>query len=619
MNTFKELSIQLFRRGTNTFKYYPASMLSALGFALVTIVRIHLEWSDQEAYNFIFNCLHWTFAAGAVVGLMAKTLADSRPKWQSRQGLVSILALGFVMFVFLLLYFFGSVETVETLRYQYLSHLAISRVMVLIYTSLLCFILLAAIIFEPYDFSGAFFMTHKALFIAFIYGGVILAGASGIAGAVENLLYADMSEKVYMYIATVVGFLTFTLFVGYFPDFQKEREDPHREVARSHPRFIEGLFNYILIPIIMVLTIVLLIWTVKALLSGVHTDFIQIESIATAYAVCGLWLYIFLIHYTSPMARFYRLVYPIAAILILAVEAWTLVKQLQLESLKDITYNFTLVWLCTFSGVLLLLFLKERAQPILVFTVMTALIVSVLPVVGAHALPVTAQIHRLERLLIEDGMLVAGVLTPASEGLDDSKKEGITDAVLYLAGVADARLPAWFDRDLIGSSEFERQLGFKMKKPNEVVYRSGDKGYVNMTLEAHGGALDIRDYEWMVGPNGHFYEAEEDMIVEGDKGTYVVSWMVYDQAGAVPLLRITSDGVVLLEADMNGFLDTILKAYPPGDSEVHTLDIDEMTTTFETEDLDVMLVFDYISIYLNPEQDNPSYGLTLNGIYMHEK
>ncbi len=48
-----------------------------------------------------------------------------------------------------------------------------------------------------------------------------MAGTSSIAGAIEALLYNDMSEKVYMYISAVVGFLTFILFIGYFPDFRK--------------------------------------------------------------------------------------------------------------------------------------------------------------------------------------------------------------------------------------------------------------------------------------------------------------------------------------------------------------------------------------------------------------
>jgi len=59
-----------------------------------------------------------------------------------------------------------------------------------------------------------------------------IASARGTV-AVQDLLNRDMSEKVYIYLSTLSGFLAFTIFVGYFPDFKKDSEDPHNEYLRK--------------------------------------------------------------------------------------------------------------------------------------------------------------------------------------------------------------------------------------------------------------------------------------------------------------------------------------------------------------------------------------------------
>lgn len=222
MPTLKASSILLFRRAVRTFQYYPASMLSAIGFAMVTIIRIHLDWQDQEAYNFLFNCLHWTFSAGAIVGLSATAVLFNQFHVKHSQHIVSLVTLVTVLVSFSLLYFFGATEVVEASRYQRLSYLSTQRMIVLLYTSMLLFVLFSGRIFEDYDFSAAFFMTHKAFFIAIVYGLVLLAGLTAIAGAIETLLYADMSNKVYMYLSTMAGFLTFMLLSLIFQTLEKK-------------------------------------------------------------------------------------------------------------------------------------------------------------------------------------------------------------------------------------------------------------------------------------------------------------------------------------------------------------------------------------------------------------
>ena len=73
MNNIKKSISQVFHNGLQSFSKFPAAMGSALAFALVTMVRIQIDWPQQEAYNFLFNCLHLAFAFGSIFGLAAVT------------------------------------------------------------------------------------------------------------------------------------------------------------------------------------------------------------------------------------------------------------------------------------------------------------------------------------------------------------------------------------------------------------------------------------------------------------------------------------------------------------------------------------------------------------------
>ncbi len=110
-------------------------------------------------------------------------------------------------------------------------------------------------------------------------------------------------------------------------------------------RFIEILLEYIVIPIVLALTVVLLIWAGKTVISGLGSSFIRLSEIAAAYTVGGIWLHILVTHYETGLAKWYRRIYPVAALIILAFEAWAFLNELQKTSLTMIIYSFIVIWI----------------------------------------------------------------------------------------------------------------------------------------------------------------------------------------------------------------------------------------------------------------------------------
>lgn len=620
MNGFTKSIRQVLKDAAKAFRTFPASIACALAFAAVTAIRIQLDWPQQEPLNFLFNCLHWSFAVGTVFSLAVITGAQSRFN-DNRAFLISnLLGAGSAVLTFLLLYFLGGTDpAVEGARYTMVSELAAARAGAIITVSFIVFIILAGYPKEQSDFARSFFMVHKAFFIALLYGVVIMAGASGVAGAVQALLYRGMSEKVYMYISTLTGFLAYTVFVGYFPDFRKGQADEKREAAQKQPRFVEILFGYIMVPIVLALTAVLLIWSGKTILSGMKVPFARLSAIATAYAAGGIWLHIMVTHHESLTSRLYRRVYPVAALVILAFEAWALVLQLQRYGLKITEYSFALIWIVAAAAALLLFFMKDEAHKLIALITCVAVVFSVLPVFGYHALPAAAQVSRLEKLLISQGMLEGGRLVPLTEEPERSIRESITDAVMYIADSRDAELPAWFDRDLRNSETFKEKLGFEQTWPEpEVIDPKGTGGYMGTSLYLKESAVDISGYQWAIRPQESYKRGEEAFGVNGKRGVYEIYWNM-NYPNGIPSLRIMLDEQLILEKDMNDYIDRIASKYPPGRNGSREADIEDMSFVLETPEVKVMLIFDNIDINVNPSEDTINYWMNLRSLYMKEK
>lgn len=614
MNNFTNSVSKIFKGALNAFKTFPVSIVSALAFAIVALIRIQLDVTQQEPINFLLNCLSWGLALGAIFGLAAITAVQS---WYNKKKafiIANLITLILVAVTVLMLYLFSQTNIpMADSGYVVISSLATARVGVAILVSLVAFIIFAGYPKDKSGFAHSFFMTQKALFIALLYGGVLMAGATGVAGAIQTLLYSGMSGKVYLYIATISGFLAFTVFVGYFPDFRKGEEDEHREVAQNQPRFIEILFEYIMIPIMIALTLVLLLWSGKTVLGGMKAPFIQLSGIAAAYTAFGIWLHIMVTHYKTGLATFYRKAYPFAALAILAIEAWALIVQLLRSSLKTTEYSFILIWIIAVASSILLILLKEKSHQMIASLICIMAVIAVLPFVGYRDLPVTAQANRLEKLLNSEGMIQNNQLNAANKEPDRSVRESITDAVNFLAYAQDAKLPSWFDPHLKDNTIFKNKLGFEQIWPN--TEDSGNENYINTSLTLSSEILDISDYQWAVKLQNE--KPDAPIFVESSKGKYQFSWII-DQAQGIPTLKITLNDKIIIEKNMKDYLDRVASSYPSG-KEPSVGSLKEMSLQFETPEVSVLIVFKNISINIDKQGKTGSYWLELDALYMKEK
>lgn len=423
-----------------------------------------------------------------------------------------------------------------------------------------------------------------------------------------------MSQKVYMYIGTIAGFLAYAIFIGYFPDFSKDSDDPKRDMAQKQPRFIEILFEYIMLPLALALTAVLLIWSVKTVITGEQVPFMRLSSIAAGFATVGLWLHIMVTHGQSAVAGFYRRIFPLAAIIILVFEARALFMQIEKWGIKNAEYSFILIWILTMAAVILLIIMKSKSHVIIAALICGLAVFSVLPVLGFHVLPVKMQTIRLEKMLTVEGMFQGGVIVPAVTEPEKSVKEAITDAVSYLANTEDVKLPSWFDPRLSESAVFKQKFGFEQSWPG-LNGTPQPNNYMTTNLYLPAGAVDISGYRWAVNILGD--KETVPVTIEGEKGSYNIYWNIATQQG-VPAIRIELDGRTIYEADMKAYVDRILAKYLSGTAHSPRASFEDMSYYIEIPEAKILLVFGSVTINTDTRTGNSDCWMDLRMLFMRE-
>lgn len=617
-NIFSKPVIQKLLGAATTFRTFPVAMGSALGFTIITIIRINLDWQQQLPYNFLFNCLHWSFALGAIFSLAAITAARSRYDGVRAFRIANIVSVIVIASTFLLLYYLSASYTgLNTTDNINVSNIAAARVSMAIFISMIAFIVLAADNKEQSAIAKSLFMVQKAFVIALIYGVILMVGTSAVAGAFQALIYKNMSYKVYEYLATIVGFFAFAIFVGYFPDFRRGQIDEKREIAQKQPRFVKILFEYIMIPIMLALTVVLLIWSAMKIFSGIDVSFTQLASISASFAIGGIWLSIMVTDGESGLAKFYRKFFPFAGLLILAFEMWALVVQLNIYGMKQTEYIFILLWAVTAISLILLIIMKQKAHIVISAVVCIVAVISVLPFVGYNVLPVKSQLARLENLFESQGMLEENKVVAAKNEPDEATKEDITDAIMYLAYAKDAQLPQWFNKNWTDNNTFKTELGFSLtvqaSQPATV------KNYGTI-LNLSSGAIDISGYQWSVNLQ-QSYESKNAgafATIKGNKGDYKINWSV-DQTNGLPSITLSLNDKIILEQTMKNYIDGVIAKYPLGQLDAKEGTIDDMSLTLQTSQMDIMIVFSNVEINVDNQQDEIHYWLNIKAIYLKER
>ncbi|MCH4889610.1 DUF4153 domain-containing protein [Acidaminobacter sp. JC074] len=563
---------------------YPLVIIGAAIFTLTTMVRIQMD-IERDTTAFLFDCIQMSLACMISYSLFSTALF----KKLNKSILMShVSSLSVLLVAFLALFMFSR-PTSDAYTRMRVTDIATARIFIWISACFLAYIVFSA----RKSFSISFFVFLKALAIAFIYGSVLMSGTTGVAGAVQGLLYNDMSEKVYMHLSALVLFTSFTIFIGSFPSLDLEGHDPIRLTFEKKPNFIKILFTNIMIPIIGALTLVLLLWIGKALL-GDWPNFNTVMGIVISYAIFGIFLYLMVLPGQDKIGDMYKKLFPFASILILLFGVYAFTRHISQEAFRGQEYYFILVILTSLVIMILMLVKKDKSQNVIPFLVMFSMVVSVLPMIGYHQLPVNLEVDRLASVLEDQGILVDGEIIGNSSIGDDLKGE-ITESVDYLVYSRDADLPEWLSRDLKEQDYFEDTFGFERTWHK----REFNDDYVYLHLRPSSHSIEGYDYA--------VYLEHSKASFMGEKGWYDLQWINDSPSG----IKIYLDDRLILEDYLEDYFIALDQV---GSKEGGK--IEDLSYKLESDEIDILMVFQYASF--RRDDDDSNYA-EVKVIYIKEK
>ena len=617
MGAVRKAILNTLQGALTAYLRFPAAMLSATALALLTSIRIadNTIWATVQ-----FDRWQMALAVTALIslawtaGLQSGLDKSSSGTLSLKTGLVSLTGLlALIPMVLLIQPLDGRIP-----------QLTITRVIAVGGIAILALVLAISYKQSQTDFNKRFFMLHKAFFIALLYMLVVMGGSNFIAFAVETLLLNTMSSDVYQHLTTWSGFLGFAFFLGNLPDLRRSADPERVQISQKQPRFIEVLFVFVMVPIMLVLSLVLLIWALRMLVTGQWPMFAQLASIFTGFILFGIWLNIMIADNPHGLAKFFRRIYPILALIFLAVEAVAIVRQIRLVGIRGGEYAAAALWLFGLTAAVFFLIRPVRLNHLTAWTAALVILLSILPATGYDDITFRSQLTRLEQVLTENGMLSGGQVTAATQDNLPSKDDQIliTEATSYLLSIDDrGRLPGWFPGNNYDYDRFLSTYGFQQRWSFDDYDTPGPGSGRGAWVGRETGTVDLTGYDLALST-----AMEKDQISQEfttARGSYQFEWQLNYEFGGdnmIPLVTLRRDSQVLIEQDLTEYITTIGDQIRQMESFEYEnrLPVEQMQLELEGEDVRLLLVFEAIEMNWDENDQVRAYPI-VSGVYFGEK
>ena len=600
MGGFKSAIGRTLKGAAMSYQRYPAAMLAATALAAITSIRIadnSLLASGQ------FDRWQFVFALTALISLAWSGWLYSR-KDPKRSELISLAGLITIVPLFLL------IRPVDG-RIPFLTS---SRAIATGAIAIIALLLAISRSSEKTDFNKRFFMLHKAFFIALLYMLVIMGGLNFTSAAVETLLYSDMSSDVYQYLTTWSAFLGFAFFLGNLPDLKRSAPFDAVHISQKQPRFIEVLFTFVMIPIVLALSFVLLLWALRMLISRSWPDFAQLASIFSGYIILGTWLTIMVADSAHGLAKFFRRAYPVLAIIFLAVESVAIFRQIDRFGIRGGEYAAAVVWLFGISSAVYFLIKPISLNRLSAWTAAVLILISVLPLTGFSDVTLNSQLSRLNNVLERYGMLQGDTIKPADKNNIPAKEDQvlITEAVSYLTSLDRYEdMPTWFPQEERIYQDFTKTFGFEQRWD----YQDGDSykpGNTSSWVRAENSAIDISGYDLVLTDSVN--KSGIDVSFTTDLGEYDLNVVDVEPVnGQAPSLIISRNGSEIVNRSLEAELAPIGEEAKASKMYEYIVEPEDLQIIVEENGVRVLIVIK--SLDISWEGDTMRYFINLGGVY----
>lgn len=503
MKRLKEAIIRIMQGLSTAVSRFPLTVLCLI----CATILIYYMISLHKEPDLIIQKLMFTFLLGSFIGIAAQFACERFERLSKLRvfvyGLSALLTVGY----YLILAPASSISFDVQIR-----------------TVVAVFAMLCVFIWVPsyggkFDFNKIAFIHFKSVLTSVAYSGVLSLGCAAIIAAIDILLF-KVNSDTYGYTMTLIWVLFATIYyLSLLPRFNSEDETDrnYAEYIGQYPTSLEVLISYIAIPLVTAYTLVLVAYFIK-ILATLKWPSGQLGVMVLAYSAAGLMIFILSSPLENHFAHWYRLIFPKLLIPVVIMQLISVVIRVNAYGVTESRYYVMIFGIFSIACGILLSFKPVSKNSIIALLAAGFAIFSVIPPVDAFTVSRVSQINRLEGMLITEGILADGKLSPKAEVPMTIRVES-TSILNYLDNRNYIKYMKWLPSDFNCYEDIKDTLGF------EPAYADADAKnfFANIDMQT---PFDISGYDIIVNADLPRYEEKSkqpasDFEVRGVKYKFV--------------------------------------------------------------------------------------------------
>lgn len=547
----------------NSTKRFPITVFISIIFVIVQIYINEQGYQNNEEIREFHNKISMIIGLGIPLSLCIGFINEVLLKKDKLIEVISYI-IGSIILVLYYVLFLNDLNNVSIIRY----------------TGTMIFLILAFFYIprlkgkEGYEFYVMDVNTSFA--ITFIYSFVLYFGLAAILFTIDKLFDANIDGKYYYYMFLIVAFIFgVSLFISKLDLVDKKYEDYDYSSAWKI------LLVYIIIPLITAYTIILYVYFAKIIITWVWPRGL-VSNLVLWYST----LSVFIIFSITPIleenkiAKIFKIWFPKVVLPILLMMFMSMFQRTEQYGITENRYYILVLGLWV-TGIMLYFSIKKPLRNIVIpITLSLVVLNSVYGPLSAFNISNNSQNKRLNKLLLENELLVEGKLVKNTSITSEGQRE-ISNVIEYFKSSDSLSKIKVFPNDF-STDQMERVLGFPYKPDIYGGYLNEE--YFNYYLDPNKIALDIQGFDYYA----HVTTWSNENIKIGDME------LTYDNTNNT--LKLLKGEEILFQEDIKTLVEAIHnKLKENRESNKEGAKLEDMIIEKDYSDVSMRIIFNNIS------------------------
>ena len=336
---------------------------------------------------------------------------------------------------------------------------------------LMAFIWIPSINNENIFFHQSFLAAFKSFFITLLFALVLALGMGAIYSAIDYLLF-NVDPYLFTHTLNIVGsFFAPLYFLSLTPFFSEVKENKSSALLRQEeviknkqqfrlPHFFELLLSYVVIPLIVIYTLILLIYILMNITGDFWTDNL-LEPLLVSYAVSVLIVLTLSYNSENRFAVLFRKIFPKILVPIALFQTVASILRIREMGITHGRYYVILFGIFATLAGLIMSLMKPKFHGYIVAVLLLFITFSIVPPLDAFSISKRNQLSLFENKLRENNILVEGEIQP-NDSVSVSDRIIITKTAVYINNLGYISELSFLPENFDLYTDFQETFGFNL-------------------------------------------------------------------------------------------------------------------------------------------------------------